>query len=183
MADPKRVVTAVTRGATHTMTKADREEHSPGGGHRCGGRRSPGQHRETPFTGSTGPESAKPATGSREPADRPTDRPLALLRSRPSVAPPDRSRASTARRAARYESGAHLGADAVVELTGLRNPCAQLDGIAEGLMAAVLDRDAGGNLRRKAGVMAIVVTGDEVRPGDVIEVEMPGGAQRALEPV
>lgn len=76
-----------------------------------------------------------------------------------------------------------LGADAVVELTGLRNPCAQLDGIADGLMAAVLDRDAKGNLMRKAGVMAIVVTGGEVRPGDVIEVEMPGGAQRALEPV
>ena len=68
----------------------------------------------------------------------------------------------------------------MVELTGLRNPCAQLDGIAEGLMAAVLDRDAGGNLRRKAGVMAIVVTGDEVRPGDVIEVEMPGGRSGRL---
>ncbi|MEP7215606.1 MAG: MOSC domain-containing protein [Anaerolineaceae bacterium] len=77
----------------------------------------------------------------------------------------------------------HLGANAVVELTGLRNPCAQLDGIAEGLMAAVLDRDSEGNLVRKAGVMAIVVSGGEVRPGDLIEVQLPSGERRALEPV
>ncbi|MEO6045439.1 MAG: MOSC domain-containing protein [Tepidiformaceae bacterium] len=76
-----------------------------------------------------------------------------------------------------------LGADAVVEVTGLRNPCAQLEGIAKGLMAAVLDRDADGNLVRKAGVMAIVVAGGEVHPGDLIEVEMPAGEHRALEPV
>ena len=76
-----------------------------------------------------------------------------------------------------------LGADAVVEVTGLRNPCAQLEGIAKGLMAAVLDRDADGNLVRKAGVMAIVVAGGEVHPGDLIEVELPAGEHRALEPV
>ena len=76
-----------------------------------------------------------------------------------------------------------LGADAVVEVTGLRNPCAQLEGIAKGLMAAVLDRDADGNLVRKAGVMAIVVAGGEVHSGDPIEVEMPAGEHRALEPV
>ena len=76
-----------------------------------------------------------------------------------------------------------LGADAVVEVTGLRNPCAQLEGIAKGLMAAVLDRDADGNLVRKAGVMAIVVAGGEVHPGDLVEVEMPAGEHRALEPV
>lgn len=76
-----------------------------------------------------------------------------------------------------------LGAEAVVELTGLRNPCAQLDGIELGLMAAVLGRDADGNLVRKAGVMAIVVTGGEVRPGDLIEVELPAAERRALGPV
>ena len=76
-----------------------------------------------------------------------------------------------------------LGADAVVEVTGLRNPCAQLEGIAKGLMAAVLDRDADGNLVRKVGVMAIVVAGGEVHPGDLIEVERPAGEHRALEPV
>jgi MOSC domain-containing protein YiiM len=60
---------------------------------------------------------------------------------------------------------------AVVEITGLRNPCSQLDRFQQGLMAAVLDRDAGGQLVRKAGVMAVVVAGGEVRPGDAIRIE------------
>jgi MOSC domain-containing protein YiiM len=76
-----------------------------------------------------------------------------------------------------------LGETATVEVTGLRNPCAQLDGIQPGLMAATLDRDAAGHLIRKAGVMAVVLTGGEVRPGDAIEVEVPEGSHRALEPV
>jgi MOSC domain-containing protein YiiM len=77
----------------------------------------------------------------------------------------------------------HLGDTAVVEVTGLRNPCAQLDGIQQGLMAAVLGRDAHGNLIRKAGVMGIVVAGGEVRPGDPIRVELPPEPHRSLEPV
>jgi MOSC domain-containing protein YiiM len=82
--------------------------------------------------------------------------------------------------------GARLrcGTKAVLELTGLRNPCAQLDGIHAGLMAAVLERDAEGNvLVRKAGVMAIVLAGGVVAPGDGIEVELPEGAREALRPV
>src|SRR5438067_5658836 len=55
-----------------------------------------------------------------------------------------------------------LGDAALIEITGLRNPCAQLDQIQPGLMAAVLDRDAAGNLIRKAGVMAVVVSGGPV---------------------
>ena len=66
----------------------------------------------------------------------------------------------------------HLGA-AVVEVTGLRNPCAQLDRIQPGLMAATLGRDESGNLVRKAGIMGIVISGGEVRPGDPIRVEFP----------
>jgi MOSC domain-containing protein YiiM len=77
----------------------------------------------------------------------------------------------------------HLGGEAVVELTGLRNPCSQLDGIQPGLMDATLDRDDNGNLVRKAGVMGIVVRGGEVRPGDTIVVEPPEGESRSLEPV
>ncbi len=77
----------------------------------------------------------------------------------------------------------HLGPDAVVEVTGLRNPCTQLDGVDAGLMAAVLDRDAGGNLVRKAGVMAIVVASGEVRSSDGIRVEAPPPPHRPLEPV
>lgn len=77
----------------------------------------------------------------------------------------------------------HLGAEAVVEITGLRNPCRQLDGIQAGLMAGVLDRDADGNLVRKAGIMGIVVTGGVVTVGDPIAVEAPVGPARPLEPV
>lgn len=76
-----------------------------------------------------------------------------------------------------------LGAVALIEITGLRNPCTQLDGIAPGLMAATLERAADGRLIRKAGVMAIVVEGGEVRPGDSITVELPALSHRALEPV
>ena len=75
-----------------------------------------------------------------------------------------------------------LGGEAVVELTGLRNPCAQLDGVSPGLMAATLDRDADGALIRKAGVMGVVLAGGEVRAGDPITVELPG-ERRPLQPV
>jgi MOSC domain-containing protein YiiM len=73
-----------------------------------------------------------------------------------------------------------LGDTAVVEVTGLRNPCVQLDRFRPGLMAAVLGRDEHGNLVRKAGIMAIVLAGGEVRPGDPIRVEPPPGPHRAL---
>lgn len=77
----------------------------------------------------------------------------------------------------------HLGASAVVELTGLRNPCAQLDTLQPGLMAAVLDRDANGHLIRKAGVMGIVLCGGDVFPGDAIQVEWPPMPHTPLLPV
>jgi MOSC domain-containing protein YiiM len=77
----------------------------------------------------------------------------------------------------------HIGADAVVEITGLRNPCYQLDGLRPGLMAATLDRDAEGNLIRKAGVMGIVLAGGDVRPGDRIAVALPPEPHQPLGPV
>lgn len=77
----------------------------------------------------------------------------------------------------------HLGAGAVVEITGLRNPCIQLDRFQQGLMAATLDRDANGGLVRKAGVMGIVLAGGEVRPGDPIRLTPPDGPHRPLSPV
>lgn len=76
-----------------------------------------------------------------------------------------------------------LGSAAVIEVTGLRNPCDQLDRIQPGLMAAVLGRDAQGNLVRKAGVMAVVLAGGEVRAGDPIHVELPPPPHRPLQPV
>lgn len=77
----------------------------------------------------------------------------------------------------RFPSGAEL------QVTGLRNPCAQLDGIQQGLMQVVLDRDGNGNLVRKAGVMAIVTMGGVVRAGDRISVECPDGEHMPLAPV
>jgi MOSC domain len=73
--------------------------------------------------------------------------------------------------------------DAVVQITGLRNPCTQLDRFAPGLMQAVLGRDANGQLVRKAGVMAIVIAGGMVCPGDRIGIELPARPHVALEPV
>ena len=82
-------------------------------------------------------------------------------------------------------TGARLrvGTHAILAVTGLRNPCRQLDGLLPGLMAATLDRDAGGALVRKAGVMGVVLESGEVRPGDAIAIELPAGSARALEPV
>ncbi len=77
----------------------------------------------------------------------------------------------------------HLGAEAAVELTGLRNPCVQLDRFADGLMQAVLRQEPDGTLSRLAGVMAVVVTGGEVRPDDDVRVVLPDGERRALQPV
>jgi MOSC domain-containing protein YiiM len=82
-------------------------------------------------------------------------------------------------------AGAHLrlGDDAVIEITGLRNPCRQIDAFANGLTAAVLDRSSEGRLVRKAGVMAIVIKGGPVKAGDEIAVELPVGEHRPLLPV
>ncbi len=77
----------------------------------------------------------------------------------------------------------HLGADAVVEVTGLRNPCVQLDGIQHGLMARLVHRDPDGAVVREAGVMGVVLTGGEVRPGDPIRAVPPPGPYRPLGPV
>ncbi len=77
----------------------------------------------------------------------------------------------------------HIGSAAVVEVTGLRNPCVQLDRFQPGLMAAVLGRDENGNLIRKAGIMGIVLRGGKIRPGDPIHVEPPPEPHRPLEPV
>jgi MOSC domain-containing protein YiiM len=76
-----------------------------------------------------------------------------------------------------------LGDSAVVEVTGTRNPCKQLDRIQPGLMQATLERDEDGNLVRKAGVMAVVLAGGDVRPGDPVAVELPPPPHRPLEPV
>ncbi|MFE5296770.1 MOSC domain-containing protein [Streptomyces sp. NPDC056632] len=77
----------------------------------------------------------------------------------------------------------HLGAEAVVEVTGLRNPCAQIDAFCHGLLKQVLGRDENGQVVRKAGIMSVVLAGGEVRPGDPIRVELPAEPHRPLEMV
>ena len=77
----------------------------------------------------------------------------------------------------------HVGDSAIVELTGLRNPCGQLNGLQAGLMNALLGTDREGNVVRKAGVMGVVIAGGGVRPGDPIRMTMPDGPHRPLERV
>ena len=77
----------------------------------------------------------------------------------------------------------YLGDAAVIEVTGLRKPCRQLNKLQPGLMAATLARDIAGNLQRKAGIMAIVLSGGEVKNGDPIRIELPAGPQEPLAPV
>ncbi|MGW1882490.1 MOSC domain-containing protein [Streptomyces sp. NPDC001970] len=76
-----------------------------------------------------------------------------------------------------------LGDEAVVEVTGLRNPCVQIDHFQDGLLKQVVGRDDEGNIVHKAGVMSVVRTGGVVRPGDTITVELPVGPHRPLERV
>jgi MOSC domain-containing protein YiiM len=76
-----------------------------------------------------------------------------------------------------------LGESAGVRITGLRNPCVQLDRFQPGLMKAVLDRAPDGSLIRKAGVMGVVLTDGVVRPGDPVRVDLPDGEHRPLEKV
>jgi MOSC domain-containing protein YiiM len=76
-----------------------------------------------------------------------------------------------------------LGEEVVIEVTGLRNPCVQIDRFQEGLLKQVIGRDKDGRPVLKAGIMGIVAAGGEVRPGDPIEVELPDGPHRPLERV
>ena len=76
-----------------------------------------------------------------------------------------------------------IGESAVIEVTGLRNPCVQIDRFQKGLMKAVLGKDEHGDLIRKSGIMAIVLEGGDVRSGDAIRVELPPGPHRPLEVV
>ncbi len=77
----------------------------------------------------------------------------------------------------------HIGVEAIVEVTGLRNPCKQIDDFQKGLLHAVLDRDADGGLVRKAGIMGIVLQGGLVQRDDVIRVELPPMPHIRLERV
>jgi len=77
----------------------------------------------------------------------------------------------------------YIGEKARIKVTGLRNPCAQIDNFKPGLMKAVLDRDEEGDLIRKAGIMGIVLESGEVRPGDSIRIQLPPMPFKKLERV
>ena len=76
-----------------------------------------------------------------------------------------------------------IGGHAELEVTGLRNPCGQIERFQPGLLAAVVDRGPGGEVIRKAGIMAVVRTGGVVRCGDAIVVELPALPHVPLERV
>jgi MOSC domain-containing protein YiiM len=76
-----------------------------------------------------------------------------------------------------------LGADAVVRITGLRNPCSQIDDYQRGLLKQMLGRDDRGEVVRRAGVMGVVVRGGVVHRGDPIAAVLPEGSHVALQPV
>lgn len=76
-----------------------------------------------------------------------------------------------------------LGSEAVVEVTGLRNPCQQIEDFRTGLLKRVLRRAPDGSVVRLAGIMSVVRSGGDVRPGDPIHVELPAEPHEALQPV
>ncbi|WP_328958158.1 MOSC domain-containing protein [Kitasatospora purpeofusca] len=76
-----------------------------------------------------------------------------------------------------------IGPEAVVEVTGLRNPCLQIDGFQDGLLKQVVGRDDEGNIVRRAGIMGVVRTGGTIHPGDTVEAELPPGPLRPLDRV
>ncbi|MFJ6852812.1 MOSC domain-containing protein [Streptomyces sp. NPDC091271] len=77
----------------------------------------------------------------------------------------------------------HLGGEAVVEVTGLRNPCLQIENFQNGLLKRVVGRTDNGTVVRKAGIMGVVTAGGVVLPGDAVEMELPDGPHRPLERV
>ena len=104
---------------------------------------------------------------------------------RTTLAAPIERAVSALEGAVRREEETTAGADErpAVVITGLRNPCAQIDTFQEGLLAEVAFKDANGIFVRKAGVMGVVLRGGPVRPGDPVTVELPPSPHEALDRV
>lgn len=77
----------------------------------------------------------------------------------------------------------HVGTEAIVEVKGLRNPCAQIEQFQSGLMPLVVSRDEHGRVVRKTGIMGVVVKGGVVKPGDAIVAELPPEPHVPLEKI
>lgn len=76
-----------------------------------------------------------------------------------------------------------IGEGVRLEVTGLRNPCAQIEAFQAGLLAAVIEKAPDGTLVRKSGIMSVVLEGGMVRAGDPIRVELPAPPFLPLERV
>ena len=76
-----------------------------------------------------------------------------------------------------------VGSSVVLEVTGLRNPCRQIEEFSPGLLKLVLRQGPDGSVVRRTGVMAVVLAGGQVRPGDPITVDLPDGPRQPLQPV
>ena len=76
----------------------------------------------------------------------------------------------------------HIGPQVVLRVTGLRNPCAQIDTFAPGLLKQVAVKTDTG-IVRKAGIMTVALTGGKIRAGDIILTEPPSGPLIPLERV
>jgi MOSC domain-containing protein YiiM len=183
MSEPRAVVVAVSAGAEHTFSKAGRGSIRLLAGLGVEGDAHSGalvQHRSRAARNPTQPNLRQVHLMHAELHDE-------LNANGFSVAAGDLGENVTTRGVdlLSLPTGARLtlGDEAVVEITGLRNPCAQLDRFQRGLTAAVLDRDESGRLVRKAGVMGVVLAGGEVHPGVPVLVEVPSPPHVALEPV
>lgn len=77
----------------------------------------------------------------------------------------------------------HFAQGPVLQLTGLRNPCVQIDAFHKGLFAAMLEHSADGQLVRKTGVMAVVLQGGSVQAGDPVHVHLPPTPHRRMDRV
>jgi MOSC domain-containing protein YiiM len=93
------------------------------------------------------------------------------------------ARAAEAVRAAAERDAAGGDSRPAIVVAGLRNPCVQINGYRSGLLKEMVGRDQDGNLVRKAGVMAVVLRGGPVRPGDPVTVEVPPSPHGPLERV
>lgn len=76
-----------------------------------------------------------------------------------------------------------IGDEATVEVTGLRNPCLQIDNLQDGPLRKVVGRDEAGNVVRETGIMGVVQASGVIRPGDTITLELPAGRRRPLDRV
>ena len=72
-----------------------------------------------------------------------------------------------------------LGAEAAIELTGLRTPCVLIDRFKPGLKRRMLVEEYG-RPRFRCGVMAVVRSSGRISTGDAIAVRLPSEPLKSL---